>query len=137
LEPASLLVVEGHDPERTRGLDPFCLQRADDVERGQHAKGPVVAASARHGVEVGAEEDSLPLPRVPAAEYVSRRVELGLEAELLETRDEPFVGLLELVRPGKAGHAAFIRADLRGRFDVSRERGHFASSASGRARRRP
>jgi hypothetical protein len=113
LEAAALLVVEGHDPEGPPRLDPFRPQGADGCEGSQHAERAVVAAAARHRVEVRADEHRLPLPRVPAAEDVACRVELGFQAEVLEPAHEPVVRLRELWGPREAGDAAAVGADLR------------------------
>jgi hypothetical protein len=137
LETAALLVVEGHDPERPRRLDPVGLQRTNDRKRGQNPQRPVVAAPARDRVEMGPDEHRFPFAGLPAAEHVSRRIDLTLQAEMLEPPQEPGVRLGELRAPGETGNTAAVRADERGALELSRERGHRASSASDRARPRP
>ncbi len=137
LEAAPLLVVEGDDPERPPGLDTLGAKRAHRRQRGENSKGAVVAAAARHRVQMGADDDRLALPRAPAAEDVSRLVELRLETELVEPSHQPVVRLGELRAPGEARDAAAVGADLRRRLELSRERGHRASSSTGTARQRP
>jgi hypothetical protein len=134
LETASFLVVEGDDPERTPQRSAFMPERADHLECGEDTQRAVVLPSARHGVEVGADQDGRALPFLPAAENVAGGIDLGLQPELLEAADEPLVRLRQLGRPGEAGNAAAVRADSRGFLEIRRERRHRASSATGRAR---
>ena len=137
LEATPWLFVEGHHPERPLRLDALAAQKADGRERGHDAERPVVAAAPRDGVEVGADENRTGLPGGPFTEDVAGRIELGLEPELFELAHEPIVGLRELRSPGEARDAALVGADLGSGLELSRERGHRASSTSDRARPRP
>ena len=74
-EAGALLVGEEGDRQRAGGLDAGLLQGLDDLEAGQHAVVPVVAATGADGVDVRADHHRRALADVPQPDDVADGVD--------------------------------------------------------------
>ena len=78
-EAGAFLVHERDQPEGPRRLDPALLEQADRLETREDPERAVVAAAARHRVQVRADGDRLAGACLPASDQIAGRIDLDLE----------------------------------------------------------
>ncbi len=112
----ALLVGPVHHLDRMLRLDAEVVQRAHDLEPGEHAEHAVIFAAGRLRVEVAADHHrrKLRVRAFAAGEHVAHRVDGELAAGLLNPRLEEVAAFPVDVGQRQAAVAAFhARADLR------------------------